>query len=150
MSNPRPDDWSSDKWATPPELVQQLEEEFGAFDLDPCCEPHTAKAPTFYTEGGLERPWFGRVFLNPPYSNPRPWLERAIKAKQNGHTVVALLPACTDTKWFHDAVLGHAEIRFLRGRVKWLGWEGTPIGSPKSGTILAIYRSPKVGVPVTR
>jgi hypothetical protein len=47
-------------------------------------------------------------------------------------------------------VLGHAEIRFLRGRVKWLGWEGTPIGSPKSGTILAIYRSPKVGVPVTR
>jgi phage N-6-adenine-methyltransferase len=143
----RPEGWCSDKWATPPQVVETLASEFGPFDLDPCCEEHTAKAPTFYTEGGLERPWFGRIFLNPPYSNPRPWLDRAIQAKADGHTVVAVLPACTDTRWFHEAVLGHAEIRFLRGRIKWLGWSGTPIGSPKSPTIIAIYRKPSLGVP---
>lgn len=142
----RPADWNSDKWATPPDIISRLEREFGAFDLDPCCEEHTAKAPTFYTEGGLDKPWFGRVFLNPPYSNPRPWLDRAIAAKADGCTVVALLPAATDTRWFHEAVAGHAEVRFLRGRIKWLGWEGTPIGSPKSPTIVAIYRPLGLGV----
>jgi phage N-6-adenine-methyltransferase len=141
----RPTGWSSDKWATPWHVVRQLEREFGTFDLDPCCEEHTAKAATLYSEGGLEKPWFGRVFLNPPYSNPRPWLERAIQAKGEGCTVVALLPAATDTGWFHDCVAGHAEVRFLRGRIKWLGWEGTPIGSPKSPTIIAIYRQPSLG-----
>lgn len=146
LVTPRPPDWSSDKWATPPELVRDLEAEFGAFDLDPCCEEHTAKAATFYTDGGLEKPWFGRVFLNPPYSNPRPWLDRAIQAMRDGCTVVAVLPASTDTRWFHETVIGHAEIRFLRGRVRWLGWSGTPIGSPKSPTIIAIYRQAKVGV----
>jgi phage N-6-adenine-methyltransferase len=141
----RPEGWCSDKWATPVWLVRDLESEFGPFDLDPCCEEHTAKAPLFYTNRGLELPWSGRVFLNPPYSDPRPWLEKAIQAKAEGHTVVAVLPAATDTRWFHETVIGHAEVRFLRGRVKWLGWEGTPVGSPKSPTIIAVYRGYRVG-----
>ena len=137
----KPLGWTSDKWATPPDVVAGLESEFGAFDLDPCCERHTAKAPTFYVTSGLELPWFGHVFLNPPYSKPGPWLARAVRAaKEEGATVVALLPVRTDTKWFHELVWGVAEIRFIRGRIRWIGWAGTPIPSPKNPSMFAIYR----------
>ncbi len=135
--------WSSDKWATPPEFVSALETEFGAFDLDPCCEMHTAKAPTFYTAQGLERPWFGRVWLNPPYSNPSPWLGKAAEVTSNGDAqlVVALLPGATDIGWFHELVLPFAEIRFIRGRIRFHGWMGTPIGGPRWPSLLAIFRA---------
>jgi hypothetical protein len=51
-----------------------------------------------------------------------------------------LLPASVDTGWFHDLVLPYAEVQFVRGRVRFIGWEGTPIGSPKAPSILAVYR----------
>jgi phage N-6-adenine-methyltransferase len=124
--------------------VRAFEAEFGSFDLDPAAELHTAKAPHFYTieDDGLKCPWFGRVWLNPPYSKPRPWLERAHRATstREAEMVVALLPASVDTGWFHDAVLPYAELRFIRGRVRFLGWEGTPIPSPKAPSLVAIYR----------
>lgn len=139
---PPPEGWTSDKWSTPPEMVRELESEFGAFDLDPCCEEHTAKAPTFYTRDGVEQPWFGNVWLNPPYSNPTPWLMRARHATETGEAelVVALLPGATDTAWFHEQVLPFAELRFIRGRVRFYGWMGTPIGGPRWPSLLAIYR----------
>lgn len=135
-------DWTADKWATPPALVADMEREFGAFDLDPCCEEHTAKAPAFYTSGGLERPWRGRVWLNPPYSDPLPWLRRAVQATQEAEAalVVALLRVATDTAWFHDWVLPYAEIRFIRGRVKFLGGDERPTGVPPWASMFAIYR----------
>ena len=136
--------WTSDHWATPPALIQMLEAEFGIFDLDPCCREETAKAGRFYTEkdNGLIQPWTGRVFLNPPYSKPAPWLEKArdeVAVKRAG-IVVALLPARTDTKWFHKLVLPYASLRFIKGRVHWLGWQGTPIPAPKDPSLLAIYQ----------
>jgi phage N-6-adenine-methyltransferase len=141
----KPAGWSSDQWATPWPLVREMEAELGPFDLDPAAEPQTAKAPRFYTieDDGLTRPWFGRVWLNPPYSKPRPWLERAHEATSMGKAdlVAALLPASVDTRWFHETVLPYAELRFIRGRVRFLGWEGTPIPSPKAPSLLAIYRS---------
>ena len=142
---PRPDGWTSDDWATPPEIVCEFEEEFGPFDLDACCRPDTAKAPQYFTkaDNALVQPWFGRVWMNPPFSNPAPWLEKAVAEtlQRRAELVVALLPAATDTGWFHEWVLPHAsEIRFRRGRIKFLGWRGTPIGSPKAGTVFAIYR----------
>jgi phage N-6-adenine-methyltransferase len=141
----KPAGWSSDQWATPWSLVRALEAELGPFDLDPAAEHQTAKAPRFYTikDDGLTRPWFGRVWLNPPYSKPRPWLDRAREATSTGEAelVTALLPASVDTRWFHEAVLPYAELRFIRGRVRFLGWEGTPIPSPKAPSLLAIYRS---------
>jgi phage N-6-adenine-methyltransferase len=144
MNASRPSDWTTDEWHTPPEILADLEREFGPFTLDPCCRQQTAKAPRFYTrdDDGLLQPWFGRVWLNPPYSNPGPWLKKAKEVVRNGtcELVVALLPASTDTAWFHDYVLGHAEIRFKRGRVRFYGWENTPIGSPKTPSIFAIYR----------
>lgn len=153
MSDPRfmtstpegkPEWWSSDHWATPWPIVRQLEMEFGVFDLDPCCVPDTAKVPRYYTEDddGLALPWFGRVFLNPPYSKPAPWLEKAIAETRSRSTalVIALLPVATDTSWFHDLVQGHAEIRFIKRRVRFFGWQNTPITSPKSPSMFAIYR----------
>ena len=138
----RPSFWSSDEWSTPPAVFGALAAEFGPFDLDPCCRPETAKAPKFYTmaENGLLQPWAGKIWLNPPYSNPAPWLRRAIEAATQGSLVVALLPTSTCTGWFHDLVLPHAEIRFWRGRIRFLGWQGTPIDRPKHSSVIAIYR----------
>lgn len=141
----KPPDWTTDDWATPPEIVGEFEAEFGAFHLDVCAKPETAKAPEYFTrqEDGLARPWFGRAWMNPPFSDPSPWLKKAIQETQAGRCelVVALLPAATDTRWFHDLVLGRAEVRFRKGRIKFIGWMGTPIGSPKAGTVFAIYRA---------
>lgn len=146
----RPEWWNSDHWATPPQVVSILELEFGRFDLDPCCVPDTAKAPRFYTpaDDGLRQPWFGRVFLNPPYSKPAPWLEKAIaetKREGGADLVIALLPASTDTRWFHRLVKERAEIRFIQGRVRFFGWQRTPITSPKAPSIFAIYRRARMG-----
>lgn len=144
MVTERPDWWTSDHWETPAPVVEALEAEFGRFDLDPCCRQESAKAPRYYTPeaDGLTNPWVGRVFLNPPYSKPAPWLEKAIAETSSGaaQLVIALLPASTDTRWFHDLVKGYAEVRFLKGRIKFLGWMRTPIGSPKTPSMLAIYR----------
>lgn len=144
--NEKPQDWTSDDWSTPPEIVHEFEREFGAFDLDVCARPETAKAPRFFTkaDNALLQPWFAeRAWMNPPFSDPAPWLRKAIYETEVGRCqlLVALLPAATDTRWFHDFVLGRSEVRFKRGRIKFYGWMGTPIGSPKAGTVFAIYRS---------
>ena len=140
----RPPDWTSDKWATPWVVVWDLEARFGRFDLDPCAEEHTAKARSFYTadEDGLSKPWFGNVFVNPPYSDPRPWCERALRATSTSEArqVVMLLPAATDTAWFHEVVLPTAELHFLRRRVKFIGWRLTPIHSPRTPSMVAVFR----------
>ena len=135
--------WSTDHWATPPEFVRTLEVEFGPFDLDPCCLPFSAKAPRFYTpeQNGLLQPWGGRIWCNPPFSRPAPWIKRAIQAAKDGHLVVMLLPVKTDTLWFHELVLPHAEIRFLRGRLAFHGWKGTPLTRARFPNMLAIFRS---------
>ena len=103
----------SDDWLTPPELVAAL----GPFDLDPCASPtqpwRTAAAQ--WTEGGLERNWFGRVFLNPPYgSSTGRWLER-LAAHGNG---IALVFARTETAAFFAHVWPCASaLLFLRRRL---------------------------------
>lgn len=141
MSELPPDWWSSDEWSTPPEVFARIAERWGPFDLDPCCRPETAKAPKYYTaaDNGLVLPWAGRVFVNPPYSHIGPWLQKAIQAKADGHTVVVLVPAATDTGWFHDYLLGHADLHFWRGRIRFIGWQGTPIPAPKTPSLLGVY-----------
>jgi site-specific DNA-methyltransferase (adenine-specific) len=108
-------------WATPPEVFDPLHAEF-AFTLDPCATPETAKCARFYTEAddGLSRDWRGeRVFLNPP--SGREIYARTRKARDSGALVVALLPASIDLAWWHDDVIGHAaEVRCIRGRVRFL------------------------------
>ena len=116
-SSRRPD------WATPPELFATLDAEF-AFTLDAAASPANAKVATFYSEAddGLTKPWNGTVWVNPPYGRGiGSWIEKAIRSTQAGATVVMLVPARTDSVWFQQ-LLAHAdEVRFLAGRVTFVG-----------------------------
>jgi len=110
-------------WETPSLLFNTLNSEFN-FTLDPCCTKSTAKCNKYYTEkeNGLIQDWSQDVvFVNPPYGRQvKFWVEKAFNEYIKGATVVMLLPARTDTKWFHDYIYGIAEIRFMKGRVKFL------------------------------
>lgn len=112
------------EWETPLELFQELNGEFG-FTLDPCATKFTAKCNKFFTkeEDGLLQDWSeDTVYVNPPYGREiKDWVAKAYQEYIKGATVVMLLPARTDTKWFHDYIYNTgAEIRFLKGRVKFL------------------------------
>lgn len=108
------------EWATPQALFDALDAEFG-FTLDPCATPANAKCTTFFTasDDGLAQSWAGYVvFLNPPYGRQiGRWVKKAYESALEGATVVCLLPARTDTAWWHDHVM-KGEIRFVRGRLK--------------------------------
>jgi phage N-6-adenine-methyltransferase len=114
----------SSEWATPQEFYNELNKEFH-FTLDPCATVENAKCDKFYTinEDGLKQDWGGEtVFCNPPYGREiGKWVKKAYEESQKGCTVVCLLPARTDTRWFHDYILGKAEIRFIKGRLKFGG-----------------------------
>lgn len=112
----------TDEWATPQALFDELDREFG-FELDVCALPENAKCACYYSPevDGLSQPWTGRVWCNPPYGRTiGRWVEKAHSAVVDGtaDVVVMLLPARTDTRWFHDHIYGNAEIRFIRGRLK--------------------------------
>lgn len=98
-----------DEWETPQRLVEQLADEFapGGFDLDPAATNDNHKALKWYTQAddGLAQPWFGKVFLNPPYSATRKWLAkaRAEVAAGNAELVVCLVPASVGTRWWREA-----------------------------------------------
>jgi site-specific DNA-methyltransferase (adenine-specific) len=111
------------EWATPQALFDKLNEEFGPFDLDPCATIENAKCKKFYTkeDNGLNKVWGinDRIFVNPPYGREIGlWVAKAYDASKHGASVVVMLiPARTDTKWWHLYVaLG--EVRFIRGRLK--------------------------------
>ena len=113
----------TDLWETPQDLFDKLNNEFH-FTLDVCATPENAKCDSFYTkeQDGLSQPWKGVVWCNPPYGKQiGSWVRRGFFASQSGNTVVMLLPARTDTRWFHEYIHGKAEIRFIRGRLKFGG-----------------------------
>lgn len=113
---------ATDDWATPPDVFAKLDAEFG-FTLDACASPGNAKCDRFFTieDDGLSRPWEGVVWMNPPYGRTiRAWMDKAIASARAGATVVCLVPARTDTAWWHD-VAAKGEVRFLRGRLKFGG-----------------------------
>jgi phage N-6-adenine-methyltransferase len=111
------------EWETPPELFSELDSEF-RFTLDPCATSSNAKCELFYTEAedGLNKDWSNeRVFMNPPYGKEiYAWTRKAREEASRGALVVGLLPASTDLAWWHEDVVGHAEIRYIRGRVRFL------------------------------
>lgn len=112
----------TDKWATPQAFFDKLNKEFD-FTLDVCALPENAKCKNYYTpkEDGLSRPWTGNVWCNPPYGREISlWVQKAFVSASTGeaNVVVMLLPARTDTKWFHEYIYEKAEIRFIKGRLK--------------------------------
>lgn len=115
---------ASDEWATPQELFDRLNKIF-RFNLDAAATLENAKCNEFYTkeENGLSRPWHGNVWLNPPYGRQiGAWVKKAYEEVTRGRaaSVVLLLPARTDTAWYHDYCT-KGFIVHLRGRLKFGG-----------------------------
>ena len=112
---------ASDEYSTPQAFFDALNAEFH-FTLDPCSTDENAKCANHYTKAqdGLAQDWTGeRVFCNPPYGREMPkWIAKCAEHGARGGVAVMLIPARTDTKAFHDYIYGRAEIRFIKGRLK--------------------------------
>lgn len=142
-------------WCTPPEFFTELDQEFH-FDLDPAATDKSAKCARYYTpaDNGLEKDWGGyRVFCNPPYGRHiNEWVRKGYEeSRKPGTLVVMLIPARTDTSYFHDYIFnGKAdEVRFLRGRITFTDEDGKPTtdakGRPCSApfpSAVVVWRSP--------
>lgn len=128
------------EWETPQDFFDALDAEFH-FTLDPCASVTNHKCDKYFTkdENGLLQDWSGEtVFCNPPYGKDiRHWVEKCyLESVKNKITVVMLIPARTDTRWFHDFVYHKAELRFVKGRLK---FGGTKNSAPFPSMVV-IYR----------
>lgn len=133
------------EWGTPQKFFDDLNEEFH-FTLDAAASVENAKCPHFYTKetDGLMQVWDGIVFCNPPYGKEiSRWLQKGRDAADNGATVVFLIHARTDTRWFHNHVYKIAdEIRFIKGRLKFTHKDGTNQSAPFPSMVV-VYRPKK-------
>jgi phage N-6-adenine-methyltransferase len=129
---------ATEEWATPQALFARLDRRY-RFTLDPCATSDNAKCPTYFTreQDGLKQDWgTHRVFCNPPYGRAvGAWTRKCFESSQRGALVVLLVPARTDTQWFHDWVHGKAEVRFIRGRLRF----GEAEASAPFPSMLATY-----------
>ena len=130
------------EWETPQDLFDKLNAEFH-FTLDPCATPENAKCAKFYTkeQDGLKQNWEGQtVYCNPPYGREiSRWVKKA--SEENALTVM-LIPARTDTKWFHDYIYKKQEVRFIKGRLKFGGEKNS---APFPSMIVIFSRERKDG-----
>jgi site-specific DNA-methyltransferase (adenine-specific) len=157
MINPALFSSASGEWSTPQELFDELDREFD-FELDPAASEYNFKCWNHYTlyhdsgqgwlvrlpeMGGLEQSWAPRrTFVNPPYGRGvGAWVKKAAEENEAGALVVMLLPARTDTAWFHDHIYENAnvEIRFLRGRLKF----GGATNSAPFPSMVVIFKRPQ-------
>lgn len=133
----------SDDWSTPQDFFDNLNQEFN-FTLDPCADIYNHKCEKYYTEedDGLSKSWEGEiVFCNPPYGKHiKDWVYKGyIEGNKPNTTVVMLIPARTDTRYFHKYVYNKAEIRFIKGRLKF----GNSKNSAPFPSMIVIYRGPE-------
>ncbi len=129
---------ATDMWATPQTFFDRLHEEFH-FETDVCAIASNAKCPNYFTpeQDGLKQTWTGNCWMNPPYGREiGKWVRKARESARQGATVVCLLPARTDTAWWHDYIQDQAEVRFIRGRLK---FGGSPNSAPFP-SVVVIFR----------
>ena len=112
----------SNEWGTPQDLFDQLDKIYN-FTLDPCATHENAKCKKYYTkqDNGLSKDWGGEiVFMNPPYGREiGKWVKKAYEESLKGAVVVCLIPARTDTKYYHDYIFPYAkDIEFVKGRLE--------------------------------
>jgi phage N-6-adenine-methyltransferase len=128
---------NTDNWETPANTFNELNKEFN-FNLDVCASSDNAKCKKYFTKeiNGLNQKWEGNCFMNPPYGKEiYKWIEKAYNSSLQGLTVVCLLPARTDTKWFHNYCI-KGEIRFIKGRLKF----GDSKNSAPFPSMIVIFR----------
>jgi len=132
-----------DDWATPPQLLQQLNNEFN-FNFDPCPYMHNIN-----DWDGLKIDWKERNFINPPYRRKLKelFVKKAIEESKKGRLCVMLIPVSTSTLLFHEHILPNSsDIRFLRGRVKFIG-----INSKDEAVNWHLWdRIPPIGMPLVK
>lgn len=132
----------TDMWATPRDFFERLNGEFN-FELDVCATAENAKCAKYYTaaDDGLSQAWEGTCWMNPPYGRTiGQWVKKAYESSLNGATVVCLLPARTDTAWWHDYCM-RGEIRLVRGRLKFGDAQNS---EPFPSAVVVFGRSAKV------
>lgn len=125
-------------YVTPWEVFNPLKEEF-SLEVDTAASAENARLPVYFDEkiDGLKQDWSGkRCWMNPPYGRSiGKWVRKAATSKAT--VCVCLLPARTDTRWFHDYIYEQAEIRFIKGRIKFSGMKG----SGKFPSMVVIFRT---------
>lgn len=118
-------------WETPSWFFDQLDAEFG-FTLDACADMHNAKCSAYLNESdnALLHDWHGVVWCNPPYGiKVGRWVKYAYEQARKGALVVLLIPASTDTRWWHNWVMRAREIRFVKTRIAFVGGGRAPFPS---------------------
>lgn len=128
---------ATNEWATPQELFDKINKVFN-FTLDVCATDENAKCDKYYTKeiDGLSQEWTGTCWMNPPYSREiAKWILKAHETALNGHTVVALIPSRTGSRWFQDYCL-HRECHFIKGRLKF----GDSSNSAPFDNVVVVFR----------
>ena len=122
-------------WATPDELYERLDRIY-KFDLDVAASRDNTRCPAYFdaSTDGLAQPWRGRVWCNPPYGRSiGAWVTKAaVEARISATLIVMLVPARTDTRWWHEATRT-ARGEFLRGRLR---FKGAPASAPFPSALL--------------
>lgn len=108
----KPNKGETDIWLTPLNIINSL----GPFDLDPCGEMHHKTASNIYTKDGLQMPWFGRVWCNPPYSEVEKWLDKCVEH----NNAIALVFARMEVKWAQKIIPLSSSVFFPKGRLFFL------------------------------
>jgi len=119
---------TTDEWGSPQTIVDLCALRYGPFDMDAAADADNAKAPIWITrlDDGLQVPWQGRVWLNPPWCRTKglsivPWIDRAIEQAQSPAVslVCLLVPASSSTRWWHKLATHATLIRLIKGRQKY-------------------------------
>ena len=133
----------TDCWYTPPSIVELIIQVLGEINLDPCADDgQHIPAGKHYTfdDNGLEQPWCGKVYMNPPYSHPAVWMKKLQLEFETGNVdeAIALVPAATDTNWL-SPVLKTQPVCFWKGRIKFLGQDYKPKSSARQSHVLVYW-----------
>ncbi|QHR74150.1 putative DNA N-6-adenine-methyltransferase [Escherichia phage tinuso] len=153
-----------DMWSIPQEIVEWMESEFGEYDLDAAASHENAVCEKFYSkETNCLKRWWGsnkHVWLNPPYSNPTPFIKKAIEQMEHNNQIDVLLPADNSTAWFYEAQKNAAEIIWITGevyeeggveysrtgRIAFVsGLTGEPVQGNNKGSVIFVMRKLKEG-----
>ena len=114
---------ATDEWATPQDFFEQQNRLHGPFDIDVCANAENAKCEKYFDKeaDGLKQNWIGKCWMNPPYGRSIGlWMKKAYESAENGAVVVCLVPARTDTKWWHEYAI-KGQVFFIKGRLKFGG-----------------------------